>query len=106
MIEKVTVFHDNKMIFQFLDGTEIEGWPYHKISFNSRRSSYILITAVTYFYIKIDIRLDSPPKAYKMKVKNHWTYEDKNDIIRLKFELRKQLFYWMCKQSCQLIKLQ
>jgi hypothetical protein len=25
MIEKVTVFHDNKMIFQFLDGTEIEG---------------------------------------------------------------------------------
>ncbi len=24
MIEKVTVFHDNKMIFQFLDGTEIE----------------------------------------------------------------------------------
>lgn len=24
IIEKVTVFHDNKMIFQFLDGTEIE----------------------------------------------------------------------------------
>ena len=24
MIEKVTVFHDNRMIFQFLDGTEIE----------------------------------------------------------------------------------
>lgn len=24
MIDKVTVFHDNKMIFQFLDGTEIE----------------------------------------------------------------------------------
>lgn len=24
MIERVTVFHDNKMIFQFLDGTEIE----------------------------------------------------------------------------------
>lgn len=24
MIEKVTIFHDNKMIFQFLDGTEIE----------------------------------------------------------------------------------
>lgn len=23
-IDKVTVFHDNKMIFQFLDGTEIE----------------------------------------------------------------------------------
>lgn len=25
MIEKVTVFHDGKMIFQFLDGTEIQG---------------------------------------------------------------------------------
>lgn len=24
MIDKVTMFHDNKMIFQFLDGTEIE----------------------------------------------------------------------------------
>lgn len=24
MVEKVTIFHDNKMIFQFLDGTEIE----------------------------------------------------------------------------------
>ena len=24
LIEKVTVFHDNRMIFQFLDGTEIE----------------------------------------------------------------------------------
>ena len=24
-IEKVTVFHDGKMIFQFLDGTEIQG---------------------------------------------------------------------------------
>lgn len=24
MIEKVTIFHDNRMIFQFLDGTEIE----------------------------------------------------------------------------------
>ncbi len=24
IIDKVTVFHDNKMIFQFLDGTEIE----------------------------------------------------------------------------------
>ena len=24
MIEKVIVFHDNRMIFQFLDGTEIE----------------------------------------------------------------------------------
>ncbi|MDE6019878.1 MAG: recombinase family protein, partial [Ruminococcus sp.] len=24
MIDKVTVFHDNRMIFQFLDGTEIE----------------------------------------------------------------------------------
>ncbi len=24
VVEKVTVFHDNRMIFQFLDGTEIE----------------------------------------------------------------------------------